>query len=100
MRNSKATECVLGEALQIMVTDVLKHWSNGARVVSHSLPIDTGLIYEELCRAGLFQLQTDWVDAIRGGICTMDPDVGSWARSLIGLQDKSRSVPVGLKTLD
>ena len=63
----------LGEALRMMATDVLKHWSNGARVVSRNLPVDAGLIYEELCRAGLFQLQTDWVDAIRGGICTIGP---------------------------
>ena len=89
----------LGEALQMMVTDVLKHWSNGARIVSHNLPFDAGLIYEELCWACLFQLQMDWVGAIRGGICAMDPDIGSWARNLIGLEDKSRSAPAGLKTL-
>ena len=89
----------LGEALEIVVTDVLKHCSRGARVVAHNLSFDAGLVYAELGRAGLSHLQEGWADAIRGGVCTMDPDVGTWARSMIGLEDKPRSIPVGLKTL-
>ena len=89
----------LDDALQVMVTDVLQQCSRGARLVAHNLPFDAGLVYEELGRAGLSHLQSGWADAVRGGICTMDPDVGTWAKSMIGLEDKSRSIPVGLKTL-
>ena len=89
----------LDEALQVMVTDVLTHCSRGARVVAHNLPFDAGLIYEELGRAGLSHLQKAWADAVRGGIDTMDPDIGNWARSMLGFENKSRNIPVALKTL-
>ena len=89
----------LGEALRSMVTDVLGHCSRGARLVSHNLPFDAGLIYHELGRAGLGHLQNDWSEAVRCGICTMDPDVGNWARSLIGMEELPRSCPVGLDVL-
>ena len=63
----------LGEALEIVVTDVLKHCSRGARVVAHNLSFDAGLVYAELGRAGLSHLQEGWADAIRGGLALWTP---------------------------
>ena len=87
------------QALRIVVGDVLEQCSRGARIVSHNLPFDAGLIYEELGRAGLDHLKADWAQAVRNGIDTMDPDVAGWARKKIGYEQHSWRAPTKLRDL-
>ena len=89
----------LQEALQTMVGEVLDQCAKGACLVSHNLPFDAGLIYEELGRAGLGGLKTAWEQAARNGIDTMDPDIAYWARKRIGCENKDWIAPTGLKDL-
>ena len=89
----------LQEALQTMVGEVLEHCAKGARLVSHNLPFDAGLIYEELSRVGLEGLKAAWEQAARNGIDTMDPDIADWARRRIGCEHKDWRVPTSLKDL-
>ena len=89
----------LEEALKTMVGKVLEHCAQGARLVSHNLPFDVELIYEELGRAGLGSLRRAWEQAARNGIDAMDPDIADWARRRIGCEHKDWRVPTSLKDL-
>ena len=51
------------------------------------LEFDAGIITAELERCGLCDLKMFWEDYLREGICTMDPDIGSWVREQNGITD-------------
>ena len=87
----------LRDALETMVRDVLACVKGGCRIVSHHLAFDAGIIARELEREGLAQLGYDWADAVtRTGICTMDPGIASWVRSMMGATDIPRLIPMRL----
>ena len=79
-----------------MVADVLNCCSHGGRIVAHHLEFDAGVIYEELGRAGLNHLKDPWAKAVRDGVCTMDPDIACWVRSILGIGEIPRSIPMRL----
>ena len=96
---AESTGVPLQEGLGAMVADVLEGCARGGRLVSHHLGFDAGVIYEELGRAGLGHLKDGWAQAARGGICTMNPDIASWARTMIGVGEIPRSISAGLADL-
>ena len=89
----------LQEALRTMIRDVLEHCDQGACLVSHNLPFDAGLVYEELSRAGLDHLKEEWARAARNGIDTMDPDIAHWAWCKAGYEGKDWLAPKSLADL-
>ena len=89
----------LRNVLETMVSEVFDSCARGGRVCSHHLGFDAGVIYEELGRSGLDHLKEPWSEVVRHGICTMDPDVASWARDMIGIGDVPRSISAGLADL-
>ena len=80
-----ATGTPLRDALQLMFNDVLDACARGGRLVAHHLEFDAGIIAEELSRVGLHHLKPSWLKIVRGGLCTMDPDIACWVRSIIGM---------------
>ena len=96
---ANASGLPLETALQTMVGDVLEKCARGARVVSHNLPFDAGLIYEELNRSGLHSLKDQWAHVVHNGIDTMDPDIADWARRRKGCEHKDWKSPTSLRDL-
>ena len=73
-------------------------------MASHHLGFDAIIIFNELQRAGLGHLQEKWVNKVRDGICTMDPDIACWVRSAAGLRDDGGNeipwrIPIGLQDM-
>ena len=94
----------LEDVLHQMLDQACKCCDEGGRVASHHLGFDAIIICNELQRAGLGHLQEKWVNMVRGGICTMDPDIACWVRSAAGLRDDggneiSWRIPIGLKDM-
>ena len=72
---------VLKEFMSV-VTDVV---ANGGKCVAHQIEFDGGIIYRELGRCGLSDLQRTWERVLRtSSFCTMDPDLGRWALQSLG----------------
>jgi hypothetical protein len=86
----------LPDVLQTMVEAVLDCCARGGRIVARHLEFDAGIISCELDRTGLVQLKTPWRNAVKSGICTMDPDIACWVRDMIGIRDIPRSIPMRL----
>ena len=89
----------LREALKTMVTMASECCAHGSHLVSHNLSFDAGIVYEELGCSGLEGMQGQWKQIARQGICTMDPDVVSWARCMIGIGEVPRCIPAKLVDL-
>jgi len=72
----------LTDVLQEFMQDVLDTCLRGGRVVAHQIEFDAGIIFQELGRCGLSELQAKWarIARINNGtsFCTMDPWVGRW----------------------
>ena len=83
-------------ALERMVTSVLEAVGAGHRIVSHHLEFDAGIIAAELVRAGLRHLSSPWARAVMGGFCTMSPDVSTWVRDMLRIQDMPYLIPMRL----
>ena len=79
-----------------MVSDVLNCCSHGGRIVAHHLEFDAGVIYQELGRSGSEHLKDPWAKAVREGVCTMDPNIACWVRSILGIGEIPRSIPMRL----
>ena len=86
---------VLGQ----IVAEICSHCSGGARLVSHHLEFDAGMIAQELGHAGLEHLRGPWVDAAKRGVCTMQPGIGNWVRDMVGILDVPWFIPMKLSTL-
>ena len=54
------------------------------RNTSHQF--DAGVVYQELGRCGLTDLQQTWTRIAREGFCTMDPALGRWVLLCKGQQ--------------
>ena len=74
----------LEEALRMFMHEVTAAYERGARVVAHHFEFDAGVIWKELGRCGLTDLQIKWTEIARGGYCTMNPDVGRWTLECAG----------------
>ena len=71
-------------ALQSMLTALMQCCARGGRLVAHHIEFDAGILIEELCRASLEDMQDSFVSIVRNGICTMDPNMATWVRKMIG----------------
>ena len=93
----------LSSALKGFLLSVKEWCGKGARLVAHQLEFDAGIISAELDRCGLGDLKEDWEEAVRNGICTMDPDIAVWLREVNCIRDHrdnkpiSYNIPLGLK---
>ena len=74
----------LSDVLCELMNDVLHFYRHGARVVAHQLEFDATVIFEELGRCGLLDLQKDWEGIARKGYCTMNPTLGRWLKQRRG----------------
>ena len=75
--------------------------AKGGRLVVHHLEFDAGIIDRQLGDAGLGHWRSMWAAFARNGICTMDPDLGSWVQRSMGrdVAPDERSTPMmSLKT--
>ena len=93
----------LSSALKTFLLSVKEWRGKGAKLVAHQLEFDAGIISAELDRCGLGDLKEDWEEAVRNGICTMDPDIAAWLREANCIRDHrdnkpiSYNIPLGLK---
>ena len=93
----------LSSALKTFLLSVKEWCGKGARLVAHHLEFDAGIVSAELDRCGLGDLKEDWEEAVRNGICTMDPDIAVWLREVNCIRDHrdnkpiSYNIPLGLK---
>jgi DNA polymerase III epsilon subunit-like protein len=60
------------------------HIQNQKKMQTVVKEFDAGVIYRELGRCGLDELQTTWVRIVREGFCTMDPSLGRWVKDCAG----------------
>ena len=74
----------LPDVLREFMDDVREAFRKGGRVVAHHIEFDYRIIYEELGRSGLSELQQEWKSIAGKGCCTMDPIVGRWLRQCMG----------------
>lgn len=68
----------LAEVLKDFMKDVKEAFRKGGRVVAHQIEFDYKIIYEELGRCGLAELQAEWREVAMRGYCTMNPVLGKW----------------------
>ena len=68
----------LRDVLCEFMADVKYAYQNDGIIVAHQIEFDAGVIYEELGRCGLTDLQKQWASIVRNGFCTMSPHVGRW----------------------
>lgn len=76
----------LEEVLKEFLADLFEARSRGARIISHHLEFDAGILANELDHAGMSEQRSDWLDFVREGFCTMDPDVGRWVRECCAME--------------
>ena len=89
-----------GEPLALVLTEMMnavREWrARGGRLVAHQIEFDAGVIAAELERCGLNDLKTFWEQAVREGICTMDPAIAVWVRE--GMTDPRDDKPISWNT--
>lgn len=91
----------LTEVLRDFMEDIISAFKRGGRVVAHHLEFDAGIIKNELARCGLHDFADQWASMVRRGTCTMDPEIGRWARTCFGKEagpETSKPI-VGLKQM-
>ena len=76
----------LRDVLSEFIGELLAAHASGGRVVIHHLEFDAGIINREFERAGLQCYQAVWAQIARAGMCTMDPAVGKWVRTCLGME--------------
>ena len=74
----------LKNAMTIFMQSVADAYELGGRVVIHHLEFDAGIIDKELANAGLDHWRSKWSTIARHGLCTMDPDIGTWVQKCMG----------------
>ena len=74
------------DVLSEFIGELLAAHASGGRVVIHHLEFDAGIINRELERAGLQCYQAVWAQIASAGVCTMDPAVGEWVRTCLGME--------------
>ena len=70
----------LPHALAELMRDALEVSGRGGQLVCHQLELDAGIIARELSRCKMAEASKLWGGIARAGICTMDPQIGSWVR--------------------
>ena len=73
-----ASGAKLKDVLNEFMKDVMTAYDDGGIIVAHQIEFDAGVIYSELGRCGLNDLQTKWMTMVRKGFCTMSPSLGRW----------------------
>ena len=86
----------LREVLEEFVTDVFQLCREGARLVSHHLEFDAGLLMNEFDCASLGHCKEEWSWFLRQGVCTMDLDIAHWVRQMLGIGDIPKYIPMRL----
>ena len=76
----------LRDVLQEFIQDMIRALDNGGRIVIHHLEFDAGILARELDRAGLDNFQEAWARIAKAGLCTMDPAIGEWVRTCLGME--------------
>ena len=66
------------EVLSKLVEDAMAVYNEGGIVTAHQIEFDAGIIYKELGRCRLYNLQEKWDTIVRNGFCTMSPSFGKW----------------------
>ena len=89
----------LVDCLRELLDDVSALKLQGGRVCSHNLEFDAGILVQEMNRCGLADLATLWAEAMEGGFCSMQANVGHWVRRQAGLMDQERKTPMRLKDM-
>ena len=88
----------LVECLRELLDDVSSLMLQGGRVCSHNLDFDAAILVEEMHRNELADLAGVLSEAVRGGFCSMDPNVSHWVRRQAGL-DQERKAPMRLRDM-
>jgi len=65
----------LKSVLLELTEDMTEAVKSGGRLCSHHLGFDGGILSEEMRRAGLDHMATEWSRFVRKGLCTMNPDI-------------------------
>jgi DNA polymerase III epsilon subunit-like protein len=91
----------LADALQEFMCAAEKYCKQGARVISHHMEFDAGIIAYELARAGLSTTLPLWSEMVKRGVCTMKPELGMWVTEELELEqgDRPKSSMLSLKDL-
>jgi DNA polymerase III epsilon subunit-like protein len=89
----------LVKCLRELLDDITSLKLQGGRVCSHNLEFDAGILVQEMNRCGLADLAMLLTEAVEGGFCSMDPDVGHWVRRQAGLMDHERKTPMRLRDM-
>ena len=89
----------LAKCLGELLDDISSLKLQGGRVCSHNLEFDVGILVEEMNRCGLADLAKLLAEAVEGGFCSMNPNVGHWVRKQAGLMDRERKTPIRLKDM-
>ena len=69
------------------------------RICAHHLEFDGGIVAAELERAELHDLRRAWKEAVARGLCSMQPCIASWVRSMLGGEEIPYNVPIKLRDL-
>ena len=76
----------LSSVLKEFMDDVKTACAKGGRICAHNLEFDAGIIFEELGRCDLPELQHEWAKIAKWkSYCTMNPTAGRWIREGFGL---------------
>ena len=86
----------LQRTLGEMLTDVLSCCRRGGRLCSHHLHFDASIIMAEMARSGFDDMCEQWATVARMGVCTMDPDIAHWVRTMMGTTDIPYFIPMRL----
>jgi len=63
------------------ISDIKTNFEKGGRIVGHHLEFLATVVAKELKRCGLGHMEGLWAEMISAGLCTMDPELGKWART-------------------
>ncbi len=90
----------LREVLVEMMGDVMDASARAeGRICAHHLEFDGGIVAAELERTELHDLLRAWKEAVARGICSMQPCIASWVRSMLGGEEIPYNVPIKLRDL-
>jgi len=71
--------------LQEFTDDLFHHAAaHGARLVSHHLAFDAGILSREMARCHMQETRLRFAAIVKKGLCTMDPHIGRWLRGCWG----------------
>jgi len=75
----------LGEALNKLMDALAEVVSNDGKLAAHNIEFVAGIVTKEIDRAKLLDRKSVWVDTVRAGVCTVDPELCHWVRRSTGV---------------